>query len=142
MAQDKNSSKLNELQEVLLNDKDFLRRAVESFCQKFKDVEITQFLQADKYQRTEKRCGYRNGYKPRKLKTRVGTLELLVPQDREGRFQTQLFARYQRSEKALVSKVFRSLKRRGLREVRLVVSFDHEGLRKDVEVSSTFSRVS
>ena len=47
-----------------------------------------------------KRCGYRNGYKPRKLKTRVGTLELLVPQDREGRFRTQLFARYQRSEKA------------------------------------------
>jgi len=33
----------------------------------------------------------------------VGTLELLVPQDREGRFQTQLFVRYQRSEKALVA---------------------------------------
>jgi len=50
-----------------------------------------------------KRCGYRNGYKPRKLKTRVGTLELPLPQDREGRFQTQLFARYQRSEKALLA---------------------------------------
>jgi len=50
-----------------------------------------------------KRCGYRNGYKPRKLKTRVGTLELLVPQDRDGRFQTSLFSSYQRSEKALVS---------------------------------------
>jgi putative transposase len=30
-------------------------------------------------------------------------LELRVPQDREGRFSTQLFERYQRSEKALVS---------------------------------------
>jgi hypothetical protein len=39
--------------------------------------------------------GHRNGYKPRKLKTRVGTLELLVPQDREGTFSTQLFAHYQ-----------------------------------------------
>ena len=51
MAQKKICSKLNEVQEVLLNDKDFLKRAVESFCQKLKDVEITQFLKADKYQR-------------------------------------------------------------------------------------------
>jgi putative transposase len=33
----------------------------------------------------------------------VGTLELRVPQDRAGRFSTELFQRYQRSEKALVS---------------------------------------
>jgi transposase-like protein len=32
----------------------------------------------------------------------VGTLELRVPQDRAGRFSTELFERYQRSEKALV----------------------------------------
>ena len=53
MAQKKNSSKLNELQEVLVNDEDFLKRVIESFCQKFKDVEITQFLQADKYRRQD-----------------------------------------------------------------------------------------
>jgi len=104
MIQDKNSSRLKEMQEALLNDEDFLKYIVQGFCQKLLEEEMTQFLQADKYQRTEKRCGYRNGYKPRKLKTRVGgTLELLVPQDREGRFQTQLFARYQRSEKALLA---------------------------------------
>jgi len=39
---------------------------------------------------------------PRQLKTRVGTLTLQVPQDRDGTFSTQLFARYQRNEKALV----------------------------------------
>jgi transposase-like protein len=32
----------------------------------------------------------------------VGKLDLLVPKDREGQFQTELFERYQRSEKALV----------------------------------------
>jgi transposase-like protein len=48
------------------------------------------------------RTGHRNGYKPRTLRTRVGTLNLLVPQDREGTFSTRLFARYQRNEKALV----------------------------------------
>jgi transposase-like protein len=36
------------------------------------------------------------------LRTRVGTLNLLVPQDREGNFSTRLFSRYQRNEKALV----------------------------------------
>ena len=54
------------------------------------------------YQRNDVRRGWRNGYKPRTLKTRVGELELMVPKDREGEFQTELFERYQRSEKALV----------------------------------------
>ncbi len=35
--------------------------------------------------------------------TRVGRLELRVPQDRDGRFSTSVFERYQRSEKALVA---------------------------------------
>jgi transposase-like protein len=47
--------------------------------------------------------GYRSGYYGRNLVTRVGKLELRVPQDRQGRFSTQLFERYQRSEKALVA---------------------------------------
>ena len=54
-------------------------------------------------ERTESRLGYRSGYYTRTLVTRVGKLELRVPQDRQGRFSTQLFERYQRSEKALVS---------------------------------------
>ena len=36
------------------------------------------------------------------LMTRLGRMELLVPKDREGRFQTELFDRYQRNEKALM----------------------------------------
>ena len=35
--------------------------------------------------------------------TRVGKIELRVPQDRQGRFRTAVFERYQRSEKALVT---------------------------------------
>ena len=50
------------------------------------EAEITEHLGAAPHQRTENRKGHRNGYKPRKLKSRVGTLELLVPQDREGTF--------------------------------------------------------
>ena len=47
--------------------------------------------------------GYRAGYYPRGLVTRVGKLELRVPRDREGRFSTELFERYQRSEQVPVS---------------------------------------
>jgi transposase-like protein len=36
--------------------------------------------------------------------TRIGKLELRVPQDRDGRFSTDLFERYQRSVRALVAK--------------------------------------
>ena len=43
------------------------------------------------------------GYYPHGPVTRVGKLELRVPRDREGRFSTELFERYQRSEQALVS---------------------------------------
>lgn len=90
------------VQQILLDDPEFLRRIVERALQQVLEAEITEHIGAAPYQRTESRKGHRNGYKPRKLKTRVGTLELLVPQEREGAFSTHLFARYQRNEKALV----------------------------------------
>jgi len=66
------------------------------------DAQMTEHLQAKPYERTERRRAYRNGYKPRQLTTRVGTLTLRVPQARDGSFSTDLFRRYQRSEQALV----------------------------------------
>ena len=50
---------------ALLNDPDFLNQAVTRFLQQFLEAEITSFLQAEPYQRTSERTGYRNGYKPR-----------------------------------------------------------------------------
>jgi putative transposase len=64
---------------------------------------VTEALGAGKDERTPERLGYRAGYYGRTLITRVGKLELRVPQDRAGRFSTELFERYQRSEKALVA---------------------------------------
>jgi putative transposase len=66
------------------------------------DAQTSEHLQADRYEWTTERQGYRNGYKPHHLTTRVGTLTLCVPQVRDGTFSTELFARYQRSEQALV----------------------------------------
>ena len=89
-------------QGALLDDSDFLRRLVEQTLQGVLEAEMTAHVGAEPYERTETRTGHRNGYRPRTLHTRVGTLTLMVPQDREGTFSTALFARYQRSEKALV----------------------------------------
>ncbi len=87
---------------VMLDDPEFLRGIVERIVQEILETEMTAHVGAGRYERGEGRTGHRNGYKPRELRTRVGTLSLLVPQDREGTFSTQLFARYQRNEKALV----------------------------------------
>lgn len=87
---------------LLERDEDFVRSAVQSFVQAALEAEMTEALFAEKGERTEGRLGYRSGSYPRSLITRVGTLELRVPQDRAGRFSTELFERYQRSEKALV----------------------------------------
>ena len=85
-----------------VNEHDFLRNLLQTILNQFMEIEITDFLRAAPYERVKERQGHRNGYKPRMLRTRVGTLNLLVPKTRDGRFQTSLFERYQRSEKALV----------------------------------------
>jgi transposase-like protein len=86
----------------LLDDPDFLREIVERVVQEILEAEMTEHVGVAPYERSEERKGHRNGHKPRTLRTRVGTLNLLVPQDREGTFSTRLFSRYQRNEKALV----------------------------------------
>jgi putative transposase len=65
-------------------------------------AQATEQLNAEPYERTENRQGYRNGTYPHQLTTRVGTITLRVPRLRNGKFSTELFARYQRSEQALV----------------------------------------
>jgi transposase-like protein len=64
---------------------------------------MDEALGAEKSERTPNRLGYRSGYYGRTLVTRVGRIELRVPQDRQGRFRTEVFERYQRSEKALTA---------------------------------------
>jgi putative transposase len=93
---------LVDVEAVLAEDPDYLRAMVEAIVQATLEAEMTEALGAGKGERTPERLGYRSGYYGRSLITRVGTLELRVPQDRQGRFSTELFERYQRSEKALV----------------------------------------
>ena len=102
MVKEQGKAEVINLQAVLERDADFIRAAMRSVVQAALEAEMTEALGAEKGERTESRLGYRSGYYGRSLVTRVGTLELRVPQDRGGRFSTELFERYQRSEKALV----------------------------------------
>ena len=102
MAPEKVKTLSVDLKGLLGQQEDFLRRMVEGMVQQVLEGEMDEALQALKSERTEGRRGYRSGYYSRGLVTRVGRLELRVPQDREGHFSTQVFERYQRSEKALV----------------------------------------
>ena len=88
---------------LLADDADLMREIVRAAVSEILEVEMTDTLGAERGERTETRLGYRAGHYPRTLVTRVGKLELRVPRDRDGRFSTELFERYQRSEKALVS---------------------------------------
>lgn len=102
MPRRQNKAKREEWKEAFLEDRDFLKEVVQEVLQQILEVEMEETLQAGKGERTPQRLGYRAGYYRRLLVTRVGKLELRVPQDREGRFSTRLFERYQRSERALV----------------------------------------
>lgn len=81
---------------------DALRQMLTTLIHDVLEREFTQFVGAGPYERAASRRSWRNGYRERTWLTRVGPLTLRVPRDRTGRFQPSLFARYERSEKALV----------------------------------------
>lgn len=94
---------IDDVKGLLKDDREILKELVREVMQQALEQEMEEVLQAGKSERTQARLGYRSGYYDRTFVTRVGKLELRIPQDRQGRFSTQLFERYQRSEKALVA---------------------------------------
>lgn len=87
---------------ALLQGDQAMRALLQTTVQEVLEAEMDEALGATKSERSGERRGYRSGHYGRKLTTRVGTLELRVPQDRGGLFRTEVFGRYQRSEKALL----------------------------------------
>src|SRR5215218_5279402 len=103
MTRKQDIAKRSNWKELLAEQEDFLRVLIQQVVQQVLESEMDEALGAEKGERTASRVGYRSGYYGRTLVTRVGKLELRVPQDRQGRFRTEVFERYQRSEKALVA---------------------------------------
>lgn len=88
---------------ILAEDEEFLRALVRTALQEVLEAEMTEALSAEKGERAAGRQGYRSGYYGRTLSRGSANWKLRVPQDRAGRFSTELFERYQRSERALVA---------------------------------------
>src|ERR1700751_4342672 len=103
ITEKKGKSGIIDVKALLAGDEEFLRALVRTALQEVLEAEMTEALGAEKGERSAGRLGYRSGYYSRTLITRIGKLELRVPQDRAERFSTELFERYQRSERALVA---------------------------------------
>jgi transposase-like protein len=110
------------LVEGLFREKGALAALLGALCRAAMEQEVAAHLGAAPHERTEARRGHRNGYKPRALRTRVGELELDVPQVRGCEpYHPSLFGRWQRSERALLvacaEMYFQGVSTRNVRDV-------------------------
>lgn len=84
------------------NEPEKVKELMESLMNTLMIIERNRHNGAGNYEHSEERRSYSNGFKPRHLKSRFGLLSLLNPQTRGGEpFHTQMFDRFQRSDKAL-----------------------------------------
>jgi hypothetical protein len=84
-------------------DPDFLREAVRVMSALLMEIEVKQQIGADRYERTEERTTYRNGYRDRAWQTRVGEVPLNIPKLREGSYFPSLLEPRRQAEQALLS---------------------------------------
>ncbi len=97
------SDTIAELVQELLQQKDGVKRLLEELLSAAMRAEVSEQLAAARHERNPRRQGWRHGVKPRKLKTRVGELQLRVPQVGHSEpCHPSMFARWQRSERALL----------------------------------------
>ena len=78
---------------------------LEWLCDQLMEAEISQQLGAAKSEHSNGREGYRSGYRPRRLDTRMGTMYLLVPKARNGGYIPFFVTERKRGEAALVEVV-------------------------------------
>jgi len=86
-------------------DAEFLKEGVRVLAQALMELELTQQVGAERYERALTRTGQRNGYREREWDTRAGTSELQVPRVRDGSFFPSLLEPRKRAERALVAVV-------------------------------------
>ena len=101
-----NSNAISEISEILFNEgMSGLNTAISILVNEAMQVERGKHLKAEPYERNNERLGYANGFKDKKLKTRVGLLDLKVPQVRDSSFYPSFLEKGLRSERALILSV-------------------------------------
>lgn len=100
------------LRDIVLNyltdNEKGMQQLITWFLNDVMNEEVAQQAGVPRYVRSSARRAHRNGYRCRSLKTRYGELTLLKPQLREMPFETTVFAKYARTEKALVNAIVES----------------------------------
>lgn len=96
------------LREYLCNvglelDGDFLREGIAVLTRLLMELEVSQQIGAERYQRSEERQGYRNGYRERPWETRVGEIPLQIPKLRAGNYYPSFLEPRRRAERALLA---------------------------------------
>ena len=87
------------------HDGDVLREGVRVLAQALMEAEVSSQIGGERYERTDERTAYRNGYRTRTWDTRVGTLELAIPKVQPGSYFPSLLEPRRRGERALVAVV-------------------------------------
>lgn len=105
MAQSQNTINLSSLLLTCMNSSDPMLTMLRWLCEQMMESEISLRLAAEKNEHASDRKGYRCGYRPRRLDTRMGTIYLLVPKIREGGYIPFFVTKRKRSEAALVQVV-------------------------------------
>jgi putative transposase len=82
-------------------DLDFMREAMQLVLQALIDLEASQAIGADRYERTDGRTTHRNGSRARLLSTKAGDVELAIPKLRHGSFFPALLEPRRRIDRAL-----------------------------------------
>ena len=82
---------------------DLLKDLAEAVLQKLMDYDVDNLIGAGRYERSDGRTTQRNGYRPRELETRLGTLELKIPKLRKGSYFPGFLEPRKTTERALVA---------------------------------------
>lgn len=81
---------------------DFLREAIRVMSELLMELEVSQQIGAERYERSDKRTTQRNGYRERLWETRVGEIDLHIPKLRQGSYYPSLLEPRRRAEQALL----------------------------------------
>ena len=90
------------MEQVSKQGLDILPELIQVVINAAMQAERQQYLKAEPYQHSEEREGHANGYKPKTVHTRVGSITFSIPQVREGGFYPEALEKGLRSERALL----------------------------------------
>jgi len=99
--QEQNNLLMTVIEALSSGDDDKMRPLLEAVLNAVMKAERDKALQAEPYERSEERLGYANGFKNKRLNSRVGKLELNIPQARGVAFYPGSLEKGLRSERAL-----------------------------------------